>query len=147
AEIYAWCDKDKMDIVFFNIISNAVKFSPKDSDVIIRMEKSGAYLLIQVVDEGEGVAEDQLDAIFDLYYEGGNRQHKAFKGTGIGLALSKDIVSLHKGTLRAEKNQHRGMTFTIALLDGNAHFDPADLLEDETRDQEEIYSEHELEIS
>lgn len=147
AEIYAWCDKDKMDIVFFNIISNAVKFSPKDSDVIIRMEKSGAYLLIQVVDEGEGVAEDQLDAIFDLYYEGGNRQHKAFKGTGIGLALSKDIVSLHKGTLRAEKNQHRGMTFTIALLDGNAHFNPADLLEDETRDQEEIYSEHELEIS
>lgn len=147
AEIYAWCDKDKMDIVFFNIISNAVKFSPKDSDVIIRIEKSGAYLLIQVVDEGEGVAEDQLDAIFDLYYEGGNRQHKAFKGTGIGLALSKDMVSLHKGTLRAEKNQHRGMTFTIALLDGNAHFDPADLLEDETLGQEEIYSEHEPEIS
>ncbi|PRD49222.1 hybrid sensor histidine kinase/response regulator transcription factor [Sphingobacterium haloxyli] len=126
-EVYAWCDKDKMDIVFFNIISNAVKFSPKDSDITIRIEKNRGYLYIQVVDEGEGVAEDQLDAIFELYYEGGDRQHKAFKGTGIGLALSKDIVELHKGTLRAEKNRQIGMTFTIALPDGKAHFDPADL--------------------
>lgn len=132
AEINVWCDKDKMDIVFFNIISNAVKFSPKDSHIFIRVEKAGEHVLVQVVDEGNAVDEKELEAIFSPYYEGGNQQDKAFKGTGIGLALSKDIMNLHGGTIRAEKNKETGMTFTVALLTGHDHFDPADLWEEST---------------
>src|SRR5690606_12229643 len=137
-EIDVWCDEEKMDIVFFNIISNAVKFSPRDSSILIRMEKEDGNIVVHIIDEGDGVAEDQLEAIFEPYYEGGNLQDKAFKGTGIGLALSKDIMTLHGGTIHAEINKERGMTFTISLMAGHAHFEPQDLLaENQTVHKEE----------
>ncbi len=129
-EIFVWCDRDKMDIVFFNIISNALKFTPKNKSVFIRLEKKDREILIQVIDEGIGIGEDNVDDLFKLYYEGDNQQDKAFKGTGIGLALSKDIVNLHNGTITGFKNQNEGMTFSIHLLEGNLHFDPTELLDE-----------------
>ncbi|NGM64560.1 hybrid sensor histidine kinase/response regulator transcription factor [Sphingobacterium sp. SGR-19] len=130
SEIQVWCDEDKTDIVFFNVISNAVKFSPHKSRIVIRIEKESEHILVQVHDQGNGVHKDQLDVIFEPYYEGGNSQDKAFKGTGIGLALSKDIMKLQGGTIAAEINDDGGMTFTIKFLEGNAHFEPRDLSEE-----------------
>lgn len=129
AEVEAWCDREKIDIVFFNIISNAVKFSRKKGKILIRVTQTKERILIRVVDEGHAVAEDQLKLIFEAYYEGGNTQDKAFKGTGIGLALSKDIIKLHGGELWAERNADVGMTFSISLLAGKAHFATADFAE------------------
>ncbi|MCD8540361.1 MAG: ATP-binding protein [Leadbetterella sp.] len=106
-EIFVWCDRDKMDIVFFNIISNSLKFTPKNKSVFIRLEKNDGGILIRVIDEGIGIGEDKVEDLFRLYYEGNNRQDKTFKGTGIGLALSKDIVNLHKGTITGSKNRRR----------------------------------------
>ena len=121
-EIQVWCDEEKMDIVFFNILSNAVKFSPAGGRVEIRISREANHVMVQVCDEGDGVPSDQLEVIFEPYYEGGKGQDKAFKGTGIGLALSKDIMKLHKGTIAASINETKGMTFTITLLAGNTHF-------------------------
>ncbi len=129
-EIQMWCDEEKMDIVFFNVISNAVKFSPHHSRIVIRIEKEMEYIRVQIHDQGDGVHEDQLDVIFEPYYEGGNLPDKTFKGTGIGLALSKDIMKLHGGTIAAEINNDGGMTFTIQFMEGNAHFKPQDLSEE-----------------
>src|SRR5690606_33743502 len=117
-EIQMWCDEEKMDIVFFNVISNAVKFSPHHSRIVIRIEKQMEYIRVQIHDQGDGVHEDQLDVIFEPYYEGGNLPDKTFKGTGIGLALSKDIMKLHGGTIAAEINNDGGMTFTIQFMEG-----------------------------
>jgi len=129
-DVYVWCDEEKMDIVFFNLISNAIKFSPKDSCIIIHIEKNGKNVQVQVIDEGDGVSADQLEVIFEPYYEGGNVRDKTFKGTGIGLALSKDIIHLHGGTIYAKRNEETGMTFAVNLLTGNDHFSPADLQEE-----------------
>ncbi|MBD1420482.1 hybrid sensor histidine kinase/response regulator transcription factor [Sphingobacterium chuzhouense] len=137
-ESYVWCDEEKMDIVFFNLISNAVKFSPKESRIVIRIEKDGEYVQVHVMDEGDGVSEDQLDVIFEPYYEGGNMQDSTFKGTGIGLALSKDIIHLHGGTIYAKRNEEAGMTFTVRILAGNDHFNPIDPQEENTVASEEI---------
>lgn len=139
SEIPVWCDEEKMDIVFFNVISNAIKFSPHHSRIVIRAEKEREHIFVQVHDQGDGIHKDQLEVIFEPYYEGGNSQDKAFKGTGIGLALSKDIMQLHGGTIVAEINDDGGMTFTIKFLEDIAHFESRDLLEEnpDTRKEKE----------
>ncbi len=129
-QLFVWCDRDKIDIVFFNIISNAIKFTPKQKNVFIKIEKKNATIVVQVIDEGVGVGEDQIEDIFKLYYEGDNQQDKAFKGTGIGLALSKDIVNLHKGNIKASRNADAGMTFSVELLEGNLHFHASEILDE-----------------
>ena len=133
-DVYVWADRDKMDIVFFNLIANAVKFSPQHSTITVAVESSAADITISIIDEGVGLEEKQLSRIFEPYYEGGNNQDKAFKGTGIGLSLSKDIVLAHHGQLVASKNEHVGLTFSVILLEGNKHFDPASLIFDSTQD-------------
>ncbi|WP_169311998.1 hybrid sensor histidine kinase/response regulator transcription factor [Pseudopedobacter saltans] len=129
-EIFVWCDRDKMDIVFFNIISNAIKFTPKGKKIFVKLEKREGKVSVQIIDEGIGINMDKIEDIFKLYYAGDNQQDKAFKGTGIGLAISKEIVSLHRGVIKASKNTDQGMTFTIELLEGNLHFDTNDLLDE-----------------
>ena len=132
-----WCDEEKIDMVFFNLITNAIKFSPRGGKITIWIEEKGQSVQISIIDEGGGVQEDQLDLIFEPYYEGGNVDSKISKGTGIGLSLSKEIVSLHSGTIYAEKNTGSGMTFIVRLLKGSEHFDTADLAEDRSDKKED----------
>lgn len=107
-------DAEKIDIVIYNILANAYKFSPahKPIKVNITVEAESEQVTIAISDEGGGVAQDQLGDLFKLFYEA---QHHEQKGTGIGLALSKEMVELHNGQIWAANNSDSGLTVYVRL--------------------------------
>lgn len=109
------CDREKMDIVFFNLLANAIKFSPDYSEIKVEIKQLGNQVVIQVIDQGIGVSEQELKAIFEPYYEGRNVIDSKIHGTGIGLALTKEIVKLHGGNTYAKKNEGAGLTVVVEL--------------------------------
>jgi signal transduction histidine kinase/ligand-binding sensor domain-containing protein/DNA-binding response OmpR family regulator len=120
--LMAWLDAEKIDIVVYNLLANAFKFSPAGKNITVVIEQR-EDISIKVIDEGPGVPEDKLEQIFKLYYEGASNQPNQPKGTGIGLAFSKELISSHHGSIRAANNPAGGMTFTICLKPGKEHFD------------------------
>nr|WP_294897014.1 two-component regulator propeller domain-containing protein [uncultured Pedobacter sp.] len=113
--IHAHWDTEKIEIVLYNILANAIKFSPDGGTIGINIDECGGDNLckIEIVDQGPGVLEEELDKIFNIYYEG---EHKAMvKSSGIGLALAKELVVLHKGSILAENNPAGGLKITVEL--------------------------------
>lgn len=110
-------DAEKLETVVYNLLSNSFKYSPAGSEVILKLTKNDEEnkLIITVNDEGCGVPESELEDIFQLYRAGGSNTDKNLKGTGIGLALAKELVELHEGTITAENLLPRGLSVTITL--------------------------------
>lgn len=123
-ELWAYIDADKIDIVIYNILANAFKFTPEGKTICIILNQFDAddYFRIEIIDQGIGVANDKLNDIFELYYEGDNRQGNHQKGTGIGLALSKEFIELHQGKIVAKNNPEGGLTIAIELKLENDYF-------------------------
>lgn len=108
-------DIEKMEIVIYNILSNAIKFSPNGGTVDITIEAfdDGKKCRIAIIDQGPGVLEDELQRIFNIYYEG---EHKAtVKSSGIGLALAKELVLLHNGNITAQNNTNGGLKIVFEI--------------------------------
>ena len=123
-EIFAWLDAEKMEVVFYNLLGNAIKFTPPGKTVSVHaaiMAENGT-ILIRVSDQGQGVPANQLEDIFELFHTGSTS-----KGTGIGLAFSREIVHLHGGKIWAENNAGGGLTVMVQLLAGHAHFKPENI--------------------
>lgn len=112
--LFANLDKEKMDIVIYNLLSNAFKFSPDNSIITIELQMDGSLLKINIADQGIGVEENKLEDIFKLYYETETEKTKNV-GTGIGLALCKEYIRLHHGNIYAENNSKGGLTISIAI--------------------------------
>jgi ligand-binding sensor domain-containing protein/signal transduction histidine kinase/DNA-binding response OmpR family regulator len=114
-------DRDKMDKILFNLLSNALKFTPEGGLIQVRLQvKEGTDLstnpiVITIEDSGIGIPEDQLPKIFDRFYQVDSTSKRKQEGTGIGLALTKELVKVHDGTIEVESNIEKGTTFTITL--------------------------------
>lgn len=109
-------DAKKLDVVIYNILSNAFKFSLNNRDITIEVIKGDQdSFAIKVIDQGIGVAPDKLKDIFKLYFEGEENRAGYIEGTGIGLALSKEYIKLHKGDIFAENNNEGGLTVTVKM--------------------------------
>jgi len=109
-------DAEKMRQIMTNLISNAIKFSPKDSELNIRLSKKDSSTLeIEVADEGYGISEAELPFIFDRFYQVENTQHKVSQGTGVGLALTKELILLLNGSIDVNSEVNKGTTFSILL--------------------------------
>ena len=128
-ELYAWIDEEKIDIVVYNLLSNAFKFSPRNSAIRIEISytQGDEYFYITVADQGCGVPKDKLDDIFELYYESDKTNGSNLNGTGIGLALAKELVVSHNGTISATNNPDAGMSFILRLQTGKEHFTTLDV--------------------
>ncbi|WP_107826817.1 two-component regulator propeller domain-containing protein [Mucilaginibacter yixingensis] len=126
-EVFAWVDLEKMDIVLHNLLSNAFKFTPAGRKITLSVSEDQDNVSIAVIDEGFGVDEAKLKDIFELYYDGGNTPVDHLKSTGIGLALSRELVREHEGELSAVNNAEGGMTFMVTLKKGDAHFRKGDM--------------------
>lgn len=115
--IYASLDADKMETVLYNLISNAYKFtsSGKQINVNIAADEKDGQLVIEVSDQGIGVRPEELQDIFELYYESAPGKTDQLKGTGIGLALAKELVELHQGKITARNNEAGGLSVSISL--------------------------------
>lgn len=116
--------------MIYNLLANAFKFSPanKTIQVLIGQAYANAPVLIEIADQGQGVPENKLQDIFELYYEGDHNESKNLKGTGIGLALAKELVAIHQGKISAKNNTDKGLTVSIELKAGKEHFATADVV-------------------
>ncbi|HWB91064.1 MAG TPA: two-component regulator propeller domain-containing protein [Puia sp.] len=123
-EIFAWADAEKLDVVIYNLLGNAVKFTPEGKAIRISVSSpvGGGDFFIAIRDQGPGVPEDKLEEIFELFREVEPAEGSGVKGSGIGLALAREFVQLHEGTIRAENNTDGGLTITIKLRLGAGCF-------------------------
>ena len=108
-------DADKLEKVAYNLISNALKFTPKGGEVHIQVGVESHCLILQVRDTGQGIAQEELPHIFERFHRTTASQKMQQEGTGIGLALTKELVELHHGTVQVESTLGQGSTFTVAL--------------------------------
>lgn len=108
-------DGNKIKQVFRNILENALKFSPEGGTVSIRGEKRDGKLVYSVSDRGIGIPDDELEKVFDRFYQVKNPLTMKFGGMGLGLAISKNIVELHGGRIWAESKPGKGTAVFFTL--------------------------------
>ena len=118
-EIRLWFDLNMLDKVFFNLISNAIKFSSEKGQISILVRKDELYVYVDVTDSGVGLTPDEELKIFDQFYQ---VDHQKGQGSGIALSLSKEIVLLHGGTIGVHSQKWKGTTFTVTLPLDAKHF-------------------------
>lgn len=120
--IEAYIDQDKLEKIVSNLLSNAIKFTPEGGKVTIYvMKESDGHVEITVKDNGPGFPEECLDKVFDRFYQADDSNTRSHEGSGIGLALSKELVELHHGTIHVETN-NTGTTLTVRLPLSKSHF-------------------------
>lgn len=114
-------DRDKLARVFFNLMSNAVKYTPKDGTITITLKHNGgSFFFTMNNDSVKTISKDDLPHIFERFYQ----PKGSIGGTGIGLALVKANVDLHHGSISATSSQEEGTTFSITLPDTQEGYDP-----------------------
>lgn len=114
-------DRDKLARVFFNLMSNAVKYTPKDGTITITLKHNeGEFFFTMNNDSVKTISKDDLPHIFERFYQ----PKGSIGGTGIGLALVKANVDLHHGSISATSSQEEGTTFSITLPDTQEGYDP-----------------------
>jgi signal transduction histidine kinase/DNA-binding response OmpR family regulator/ligand-binding sensor domain-containing protein len=114
-DLQLYLDRGKVEKIINNLLSNALKFTPHDGEISMKMEDRTNYIRISVEDSGEGVHPDDLKHIFDRFYQSKLPERKAQGGTGIGLALSKELTQLMGGHLFAESTFGQGSCFMLDL--------------------------------
>ena len=119
-----WIDPDLLERVFFNLLSNAFKFTPEGGSVRIELTEEGDRVFIRVVDTGSGIQPGNLPHLFDRFYT-----EDRSMGTGIGLHLVKEYIHMHGGEIHVESEPGQRTTFTVCLRKGKAHFEDSDLME------------------
>lgn len=104
-------DQDKISRIVFNLLSNALKYTPAGGEIFVSLKDEGANLRLDVKDTGEGISQDEADKIFERFFQAKG----AASGTGIGLALVKSFVELHHGEARVESELGKGSDFIIVI--------------------------------
>jgi signal transduction histidine kinase len=108
-------DRAKLRRVIVNLLSNALKFTPKGGRVVVRVEQVGADTRVSVADTGVGIAAEDIPLLFDKYEQARHRATRGEKGTGLGLYITRQLVELHGGEIRVESEVGRGSTFSFTL--------------------------------
>ncbi len=114
-ELVMWYDRDKLEHVIFNLMSNAFKFTPKEGTVTMEviLDENEENITIRVSDSGPGIPRNELENIFKLFYQAD--AGKQSMGTGIGLALTKELVHVHNGTIDVSSEVGKGACFSVSI--------------------------------
>lgn len=114
---YVWADSARLAQVLWNLIRNAVKFTPRGGNIQVRTcNGPDDRLIISVADDGIGIEPQALDRIFDAFEQGSRNITRHFGGLGLGLAISKALIDMHGGVIRAHsEGLNRGATFTVEM--------------------------------
>lgn len=115
-DLEVYIDREMMDKVFFNIMSNAFKFTPKNGSISISVEEDGEHIEILFKDSGIGIPKEEFQRIFDPYMQASNNPKPS---SGLGLYITRQFVELHKGKILV--SSHQGAEFKISLLKGFSH--------------------------
>jgi signal transduction histidine kinase len=114
--IYA--DRQSMETVFTNLVSNAVKYNREEGKIIISAQNRGDFVEIRVSDTGVGIAKADLPQVFDKFFRIRTEYTRKVVGSGLGLPLTKAIIEAHLGTITVESEQGEGTTFVVLLPRG-----------------------------
>ncbi len=144
-QLLLWFDVNMLDKVIFNLLSNAFKFT-SDGGYIhlhIAQQNNSNHVLLRIEDNGVGMSKDTVDHAFELFYQG---EYENYKGSGLGLALSKELIVLHRGTIQLSSEKWKGSSFEIRLPLGNTHLEPQEMVSTDANTQvpyndEKIYTE------
>jgi CheY-like chemotaxis protein len=121
--ITIWADKDKVEKIIFNILSNAFKFTSPGKSIRVSVTKTEKEVSIEIKDQGRGIPKDKLKNLFERFVSSGNSLESFQPGTGIGLSLSKELIDMHHATVNVESEPGEGTTFTVSFLTGTKHYD------------------------
>ncbi len=113
AKDYFYGNEERISQVFTNLMSNAIKFSPKESEIIVKCQKKGNAIIISIQDFGVGFTKDDEHHIFDKFFQ--SKQHKTYPGLGLGLYITAKIVKQYGGKIWAESENGKGSTFYFSL--------------------------------
>ena len=128
-EIILYLDRDKIEKIITNILSNAFKFTPEGGRIEVTLHKDDKYVNTIISDTGIGISKEKIPKIFDRFYQVDGSHTREQEGTGIGLALTKELVDLHKGKIEVESEESKGTTFTISIPLGKEHLMPEEISE------------------
>jgi signal transduction histidine kinase/DNA-binding response OmpR family regulator len=139
AMLNVWFDRDKLDKIMFNLLSNAFKFTPEGGRVDIEVKTATRIInglkkdVVEIVvsDNGRGMSEEHLHKIFERFYQvEQQRQGNYFPGTGLGLSLSKGLIELHSGAIEVQSKKDEGTAFHVFLPLGKDHLKDNEILID-----------------
>lgn len=122
SKIDLWFDKNQLEKVVFNLLSNAFKFTNDGGIIHLKIETNLNEVIIYVNDTGIGLSNDDKEKIFNRFYQVKYAHTEKNRGFGLGLSIVKDIVKLHKGKISVSSQFKKGTSFELKLLKGNAHF-------------------------
>jgi len=141
-------DRDKIEKILTNLVSNALKFTPEGGSVRVTLKyiqdggpAPGSSAEIRVKDTGPGIPDEQMDKIFDRFYQVSGSDSHVHEGTGIGLALVKELVELYRGEILVESAPGKGSTFIVDLPVSREQFEEAELIPSPGKDMETALSE------
>lgn len=137
--ITLYLDAGKLEDAVGNLLVNAVKFTPPGGEITLSVKASGesdehypsGHVTISVHDTGVGIPADQLPYVFDRFYQVEGFKGGSYKGTGIGLALAKELVSLHHGNITVQSSPGEGTEFIIRLPFGDTHYKAGEIIDDQ----------------
>ncbi|WP_418502110.1 two-component regulator propeller domain-containing protein [Flagellimonas sp.] len=132
-EILVYYDRQKLEQVFYNLLSNAFRYTPKGGKVWVSVTTDGQSVSIMVGDTGVGIPSAYQTSIFDRFFEVPQPEDAtdlAMKGTGIGLSIAKNIVDLHQGHIELNSEQGKGSCFTVRIPLGKDHLDAENIISD-----------------
>jgi signal transduction histidine kinase len=108
-------DEDRMIQVFSNLMSNAIEYSPEGSLVMLRASEEKDQILLEVIDSGPGINEDDLPYVFERFHRADRARQHSEQHSGLGLAIAKEIVKAHKGEISLKSVIGKGTTIEIRL--------------------------------
>ncbi len=133
-EIELFADREKIEIILFNLISNALKFTPPKGKVVLSVSESENQVEIKVADTGSGIPEYVGDKLFEQFYQVNNQNAISKRGFGIGLYLVKSFIEAHKGSVSYSSEENKGTEFKLAFPKGKEHFHGGTIIEEEPQE-------------
>ena len=128
-EVYL--DKEKFDTVILNLLGNAFKFTPQEGKVEIRLDTSEDLIQLEISNTGKGIPRQEIPNVFNRFYQVQGTENKG-EGIGIGLALVKELVELHKGKVEVQSYLEMHTTFTLTFPLGKEHLIPEEIVKETT---------------
>ena len=148
-DITVWADEKMLEKIIFNILSNAIKTTPKGGTINVDLQSTDKLYILPLVNEtkpikvveiiisdtGAGIAQEEVKRIFERFYQAENLNKGYYGGTGIGLEVVREFVNLHKGKIEVESEVGKGSTFKIILPAGKSHFEESEIATEKIEQQ------------
>src|SRR5690606_35631330 len=113
-----WGDRDKLLLAMHNLVSNALKYTPRGGSVTVRADADDTQLRVEVADTGIGIAPEERERVFERFYRAQDQRVEQITGTGIGLSLARELARIHGGDITVDSEMNKGSVFTLTAPTG-----------------------------